>query len=108
MSPTPSKSRARYRLTRHSAIWILAALLLIPYEILMVLRGQEGGPLTHVVRWAYGEPWSIRWWLLGWANTGFLLWMPPHFLFEEVGFFALLAFVGAGLLIGAAGLYFTR
>ena len=105
---TPAKSRPKYRLTRYSILWIVAALVLIPYEILMVVQGKDGGPLTHVVKWAYGEPGSARWWLLGWANTGFLLWMPPHFLFEDIGFLHLLAFVAVGLVIGAVGIYLTR
>ena len=103
-----NKVRARYRLTKASIIWIVAALLLVPYEILCVARGVDGGPLTHVVKWAYGEPRSLRWWLLGFANTGFLLWMPPHFLFEGPGLRSLLILISAGLLAGATGYLITR
>ena len=96
------------KLTRYSILWIVAAVLLIPYEIVMVWQGKEGGPLTHVVKWMYGEPLSMRWWLLGWAHTGFLLWLPPHFLFEGVGLKSLLTLVGLGLLVGVSGLLLTR
>lgn len=107
---TPLKaSRDRYRLTPYSIPWLVVfGLLLIPYELVMVARDEPGGPLTYVVRWAYGEPLSIRWWLLGWSVTGFLLWLPPHFLFESVGLRWLIGLVLAGLVVGVAGWLFTR
>ena len=98
-----AKVRARYRVTKASLVWFVAALLLIPYEILCVARGVDGGPLTHVVKWAYGQQGSLRWWLLGWANTGFLLWLVPHMLFEGFGLKTLIAFVSAGLAVGIVG-----
>ena len=98
----------RYKLTPYSLPWLILAPLLIAYEIVMVIQGHEGGPLTHVVKWAYGEPLSARWWLLGWANTGFLVWLPPHFLFEGWGLRSLLTLVGIGLAIGLAGIFVTR
>ena len=100
--------KRRYHLTKASILWIVAAVLLIPYEIVMIVRGVDGGPLTHVVKWAYGDEGSLRWWLLGWANTGFLLWMPPHFLFEGWGLRSLLVLVGAGLAVGLVGYLTTR
>lgn len=100
----PPKGRPAYRLSRYSILWIVAMLVLIPYELVMVVRGVDGGPLTHVVKWAYGEQGSPRWWLLGWANTGFLLWMPPHFLWEGWGWRSLVVMMGVGLLIGGAGI----
>lgn len=103
-----NKVRARYRITRYSVLWILAALLLIPYEIVMVVKGHDGGPLTHVVKWCYGEPRSLRWWMLGFTNTGFLAWLLPHFLFEGFGLKALITFTLAGLLVGATGYLLTR
>lgn len=102
------KQRVQYRVTKYSLVWIVAALLLVPYELLMIAQGHEGGPLTHVVKWAYGEPRSVRWWLLGWAHSGFLLWLVPHFLFEDFGLRPLLLLVGAGLLLGCVGALVTR
>ena len=104
----PPKERVAYRLTRASLVWIIAAILLVPYELLCIARGVDGGPLTHVVKWAYGEPQSARWWFLGWANTGFLVWLLPHFLFEGWGLRSLLALVGAGLVVGLVGYLITR
>jgi hypothetical protein len=104
----PPKERARYRLTRYSILWIVAAALLIPYEIVMVVTGHDGGPLTHVVKWAYGDEWSLRWCLLGWGNTGFILWMAPHFLFEGWGFSRLVALVAAGAVLGGIAYLITR
>jgi hypothetical protein len=103
-----NKARLHYRITKASIVWIVAALLLVPYEILCIARGVDGGPLTHVVKWAYGEPHSLRWWLLGFANTGFLLWLPPHFLFEGPGLRSLIVLVSLGLVIGAVGYLITR
>lgn len=104
---TPTKRRLRYRLTKASIVWFAAALLLVPYELLCIARGVDGGPLTHVVKWSYGDHGSARWWLLGFANSGFLAWMIPHFLFEGFGLRALAAFVIAGLAVGAVGLLVT-
>lgn len=98
-----------YRLTVFSLVFIVAAILLIPWEVIAVVKGYEGGPLTHIVKWAYGEPLSQRWWLLGWGNSGFLLWLPPHFLFGEMfGFKTLCVFVAAGFLLGLAGYHLTH
>lgn len=105
---TAEKRRAVYRLTRASIVWIVAAVLLIPYELIMVARGVDGGPLTHVVKWCYGEPGSLRWWLLGWANSGFLLWLIPHFLFEGYGIVSLLVLVAVGAALGGAGFILTH
>ena len=102
------KARLHYRLTKASLVWIVAALLLVPYEILCIVRGVDGGPLTHVVKWCYGQPRSARWWLLGFANSGLLLWMVPHFLFAVFGLKALLTLVILGLAVGAAGYLLTR
>lgn len=102
------KARFQYRITRASVVWILAAILLVPYELLCIARGVDGGPLTHVVKWAYGEHGSPRWWLLGWTTSGFILWCVPHFLFEGWGLRSLLVLAGVGLAIGALGLVVTR
>jgi hypothetical protein len=102
-----AKVRARYRVTKASLVWFVAALLLIPYEILCVARGVDGGPLTHVVKWAYGQQGSLRWWLLGWPVSGFIAWTVPHFLFDGLGLRSLILFVGAGLCIGAVGAVVT-
>lgn len=106
--PVPEKARFHYRITQASVLWIVAALILLPYELWCIAKGVDGGPLTHVVKWCYGEPRSMRWWLLGFASSGFLLWLVPHFLFEGFGLRALLACVGAGLLVGALGYLLTR
>ena len=103
-----AKVRARYRVTKASLVWFAAALLLIPYEILCVAKGVEGGPLTHVVKWAYGPEQSARWWLLGWPVSGFIAWTVPHFLFDGLGLRSLILFVGLGLAVGAVGYLITK
>jgi hypothetical protein len=102
------KPTALYRLTRYSIVWIVAAVLLVPYEILMIALGRQGGPLTHVVKWCYGEPHTLRWWLIGFSNSGCLLWMVPHFLFDNWGLRSLIVLVLTGLLVGATGYFLTR
>lgn len=104
MATVQKKKADLYRITRYSTVWIVAALLLIPYELWMIVRGEPGGPLTHVVKWMYGEPFTPRWYMLGWASTGFIAWLIPHFLFEGFGLASLLLFVGFGLAIGLTGL----
>lgn len=101
------KRRAAYRLTRYSVLWIVAAVLLVPYELVMVAQGHDGGPLTHVVKWTYGAQGSARWWLLGWATSGFLAWLIPHFLLEGWGIASLLVLVALGLLAGLVGAVLT-
>lgn len=106
--PIPPKRRARYRLTKWSLPWLIGIALFVPYEILMIVQGHAGGPLTHVVKWAYGDPQSLRWWVIGFAHSGFLLWMVPHFLFEGWGLKQLLTLVIGGALLGLVGYLVTR
>lgn len=96
------------RLTKWSVVWIIAGLLLVPYEILMIVTHHEGGPLTDVVRWAYGPERSVRWWLVGCTTTGFILWMAPHFLFAGWGGRQLVYMVGIGFAVGVAGIILTH
>jgi hypothetical protein len=103
-----NKARARYRLTKASVVWIVAALLLVPYELYCIARNVDGGPLTHVVKWAYGPERSPRWWLLGFTSSAFIAWMIPHFLFEGLGLKALLTFLAIGLAVGVTGYLLTR
>lgn len=109
-APPPVRFAARggYKVTRATVVWVVAAVLLIPYEIWMSARNVEGGPLTHLVKWLYGDRYSPTWWLIGGANTGFLLWMPVHFLLADFNVKPLLLMVAAGLIVGATGLLLTR
>lgn len=105
-------ARAKYRLTRHSIVWLvwitLSVAFLVPYELYMVAKGVDGGPLTHVVKWMYGEPYSLRWWVLGSLFFGWSAWLAPHFMFEGWGLRALLTLVGLGLLVGLTGYLLNR
>lgn len=106
--PAEPKARHAYRLTRYSIVWVVAIVLLVPYEIWCVVNGVDGGPLTHVVKTGYGEPQSARWWLVGMTSSGFILWMVPHFLFDGWELRALLTFVGSGFLVGIVGWLVTQ
>ena len=107
-----NKARRPQKLTRYSIVWVawlaLSAVFLIPYEIVMIVKGYEGGPLTHVVKWMYGPQWSLRWWLLGCLFFAWSAWLAPHFMFNGVGLRALLTLLALGLLVGAGGYLLTR
>jgi hypothetical protein len=96
------KRQPGYRLTRYSIPWLIL-LPLIGYELVMVQQGRMGGPLSHVVWWAYGERWSLRWWLLACSMAGFFAWVVWHFAMETPALRELGILVGAGLLIGLLG-----
>lgn len=98
----------KYRLSRYSIPWFVAALILVPYEIIMILQGHEGGPLSHVVWWATGPRFELRWWLVAPALDGFLLWLILHFSFETPGWRALVWCVLLGLFVGCVGAIATR
>ena len=106
------KDHRPQRLTRYSVPWVvwltLSAVFLIPYEIVMVAQGREGGPLTHVVKWLYGPERSLRWWLLGCLFFSWSAWLAPHFMFHGVGLRALLASLALGLLVAVVGWLLTR
>jgi hypothetical protein len=100
------------RLTAWSIPWLvliaICAVLAVPYEIYCIATGRDGGPLTHVVKWAYGPQLGLRWWLLGCGFFGWSAWLAPHFMFNNFGLRALLALVGLGLAVGVAGWLLTR
>lgn len=107
-----NKARAARRLTPWSIPWIvliaIGIVLAAPYEIYCVATMREGGPLTHVVKWAYGDQYSARWWFLGWTVSAFGAWCIPHFLFDGLGLRSLLIFLGTGLLIAVVGYLITK
>lgn len=98
------KAKARrYRLTPASVPWMVAIVLLIPYEIAMILLGREGGPLSHVMWWAYGDRGTLRWWVLTWGFVGWSAWCCWHFALRWPGLPHLIALVLAGILAGLLG-----
>lgn len=104
-----AKKADTYRITRYSLFWLLIIPTAVGYEIWALVTSKDGGALSHVVWWAYGDRWSAQWWFVGSPVTAFLLWCAVHFLFGyQVGLRHLIAFVAAGLLIGLAGYLFTR
>lgn len=104
---TPEGKRAIRKLTRYSLFW-LVLFPVVGYELWAVITGKDGGPLTHVVGWAYGEQYSPRWWLLAGIVDGILLWAAPHFRWPEiVDWHWLLCFVAVGVLLGLVGIVLT-
>jgi hypothetical protein len=103
-----NKVTNRARLTRASIVWFVAALTLIPYEILCIVRRVDGGPLSHVMWWAYGDHGSLRWWLWTWGFIGWSAWCCWHFAYRWPNQWHLLALVTLGLAVGAVGYLITR
>lgn len=99
---------ATYRLTRYSLFWLLVIPTAVGYELWALLNRKDGGPMSHVVWWLYGDPHSLRWHLVGGALTGFWLWLPWHFLYRWPDQWHLLALCALGLLLGAAGYVITH
>lgn len=98
--PTP------YRPTKWSSPWILL-LPLLGWELWTVATGKAGGPLSHLVWWAYGDRYSLRWFLMSMGMNGLGVWAAAHFMFEkwevrELGFC-----VGIGLILGLIGWLLT-
>lgn len=102
-----SRDRRTYKVTRWSIPW-LALIPLIGWELWTIQQAKPGGPLSHVVWWALGDLYSVRWWLLGWPLAGFLLWAAVHFLLQWPGPRELWLLSGAGFLVGLVGLALTR
>jgi hypothetical protein len=96
------KRQPKYRLTRWSLPWLIL-LPVVGYELVMIQQGRMGGPLSHVVWVAYGDRWSLRWWLLSCAFTGLAVWTCAHFAFESPALRELGILVGLGLLVGLLG-----
>jgi len=105
------KRETAYRPTRWSTPW----LLLIPlfgWELWAVITGKPGGPLSHLVWWAYGERYSLRWWVVAQVMNGLGLWAAAHFMFEWPDWRHLLIVLAAGAVTGLLGwgitVWFTR
>ena len=100
------------RLTAWSIPWIvliaICAVLAVPYEIYCIATQRDGGPLTHVVKYAYGPQYGLRWWLLGCGFFAWSAWLAPHFMFDGVGLRALLTLLALGLAVGVTGYLLTR
>jgi len=92
----------KYRPSKWSSPWILL-LPLLGWELWTVATGKAGGPLSHLVWWAYGDRYSLRWFLMSMSMNGLGVWAAAHFMFErwevrELGFC-----VGIGLVLGLVG-----
>ena len=98
--PTP------YRPSKWSTPWILL-LGLIGYELWAVATSKPGGPLSHLVWWAYGDRWSLRWWLASMSMNGLGVWAAAHFMFERWEVKELGICVFFGVLLGLVGYLFT-
>ena len=76
------KKRPVYKWNDRMLIWIAAAVALIAWELVGIFTRLPGGPLSHLAWYAYGEPWSLRWWLCSGFVNGFLFWCGWHFMFH--------------------------
>lgn len=102
------KAPQKIRLTKFSIPWLPMLGFPIWYELEMIRRGEMGGPLSHIFWWAYGDRFTLRWWMLACTVAGFFLWTAVHFAFVTPGLRALLIMLGVGALVGVTGWLFTR
>ena len=98
----------RYRPTIRSIPWLLGFLILPLYEVLAIVYKWDGGALSHLFWWAYGDRGTLRWWLLSCGFTGWSAWCCAHFALRWPGLPQLLTLLVLGLLIGLAGYLTTR
>jgi len=98
--PTP------YRPSKWSSPWILL-LPLLGWELWTVATGKAGGPLSHLVWWAYGDRYSLRWFLMSMGMNGLGVWAAAHFMFERWEVRELGYCVGIGLILGMVGWLLT-
>ena len=96
-----------YRPSKWSTPWLLL-LGLFGYEVWTVATGKHGGPLSHLVWWAYGPRWTLRWWLWSMGMNAFGFWAAAHFMFERWEVRELGICVAVGLMLGLAGWAVTR
>lgn len=76
--------------------WLWTIVGMIAYELAMLVMGNKGGALSHVVWWANDVDtglYSWRWALVSGPLAGFLLWCLPHFLWGVGGGLELFIFV---------------
>jgi hypothetical protein len=95
-----------YRPSKWSTPWLLL-IPLLGWEIWTVATSKHGGPLSHLVWWAYGDRWSLRWWLASMGMNGLGVWAAAHFMFERWEVKELGICVGVGLWLGLLLWLFT-
>lgn len=86
-----------------SWFWVWTIVGAVAYELVMLVIGQRGGALSHIVWWAAGEPYTWRWAGVLAPIVGLLLWCVPHFVFEwGTGWELFVIVVAAFTLLGVA------
>ena len=93
------KREPQYRPSKWSSPWALL-IPLLGYELWAVATGKQGGPLSHLVWWAYGDRWSLRWWVASMMMNGLGVWAAVHFMFEWPDWRHLLICLVVGLALG--------
>ena len=96
------KREPRYRPTKWSIPWLLL-IPLVGYELWAVVTSKDGGALSHLVWWAYGDRWSFRWWIASMMMNGLGAWAAWHFMFEWPDWRHLLWALLLGLALGLLG-----
>jgi hypothetical protein len=105
-TPSASDSRAPHPAWR--AFWGILVALLIVAETGALRRALIGDTLSETVWWLYGDPFGLRWWLLGCTVGALLTWAGLHFMWAPVAARALIGFEVVALGVAAAGWLLTR
>jgi hypothetical protein len=93
---------------KHIIFWSLAVGLVLVAEIVAVFTVAATDVLSATMWWLYGERYSLRWWLIGGQVAALLYWVPPHWLFPEIGAQVLLIMSLTALVIGLGGWVVTQ
>ena len=105
---TPSAPDTRAPHPAWRAFWGVLIALLIVAETGALRRALVGDTLSETVWWLYGDPFGLRWWLLGSCVTALLIWASVHFMHPPVAARALIAAQLVALVVGLAGWMLTR
>ena len=90
------------------AFWGVLIALLIVAETGALRRALVGDTLSETIWWLYGDPFGLRWWLLGCTVGALLLWAGLHFMWAPIAWRALIGFEIAALVVALAGWLLTR
>lgn len=89
-------------------LWLCVAILVAVAETGALRSVLVGDTLSETVWWLYGEPYALRWWVLGCCVAGPLTWAAAHFMWPHIAGWHLIAVQAAALIVALGGWALTR